>query len=860
MNEHGDNSESSKQPFHTTSTENNNHAIPNNSDEDEMVFAYIVPHASPKTQQRRLRQTIATTDEDSNVCFMSEPSLSEDTGDSDSRIRAPHRNTIPQQQQSPSLPEYENDNEYTDDDEQDYQRETPNRFFSSSEEELLSYSDTDQQTEYHHHHHRHNRTMAKRSQQNPEPLQQQQLTITSVPLQQQEQQNQPSQSYDSQPSHVQQNTHHHHHRRQLIRRREQNSPGNTSLSSWDSPATTTHKKVLLQFVMPESKYAKAARLQREQQQLLLQQPELPQTRQPRRVSSPDNKPDELPTRQQQEQQQSSQSTNDNNDDANPDAAMEQSSSPSSSFSFLSHSNTNPVTVSTATTTRQPAFVRKAKNLVGQYWQANHNNNNSCTRNNNNSTQQHADPESQPTFGDENNDDAAMMIVGNPSFDDSIPSTVAKHSRWNNGESEKKEDTVTTSNKKNGDWSINNKNNSRNGPYTTAAANNFTSNAANTVRTNPTTTIAPGNLKKKQEPLFVFPSIIQRRMRNSSVDDSVNMTLSDSEAGDMMMMGRYHHDSRSSSSFVLRNTMDWEGEGYHSADDEKTAANARPRTRIKTKPTLEHRRSRSGDGAAATLVTGGTDWKGMEQDKIPFPIGEGDDDDDESANRIRQSALTRRTQRFSRAFEGKPQKKQKIIPTEQPEPRKQVSKSSIVKYPPLPARCPVGNYGTLPPVPDTDRDLHSKAFQFERPKDHAWTNPMTQSEYAQFSTASLPYYEYSSGFNTVMNGNFRKDTDDADSSEMSSGDDNDESDDDDVKGAEAPPSLQDVRLPFNAADTLDHLEHLYEDRRFRAKSGQTVLRGTQSQSPFANIGKPSAEKAPRSAFLPTVFSDDANYPT
>jgi hypothetical protein len=44
-------------------------------------------------------------------------------------------------------------------------------------------------------------------------------------------------------------------------------------------------------------------------------------------------------------------------------------------------------------------------------------------------------------------------------------------------------------------------------------------------------------------------------------------------------------------------------------------------------------------------------------------------------------------------------------------------------------------------------------------------------------------------------------------------------------------------------------------------GTSVRRGTLPQSPFANIGKKSCEKASRSSFLPTSFShDDANYPT
>ena len=55
------------------------------------------------------------------------------------------------------------------------------------------------------------------------------------------------------------------------------SPGNTSLSSWDaSPAI--QQKVLLQFVMPENKYEKQARLQRQKQQQKRPQQKSPDAR------------------------------------------------------------------------------------------------------------------------------------------------------------------------------------------------------------------------------------------------------------------------------------------------------------------------------------------------------------------------------------------------------------------------------------------------------------------------------------------------------------------------------------------------------------------------------------------------------
>lgn len=71
--------------------------------------------------------------------------------------------------------------------------------------------------------------------------------------------------------------------------------------------------------------------------------------------------------------------------------------------------------------------------------------------------------------------------------------------------------------------------------------------------------------------------------------------------------------------------------HHSADDEQTEFRP-PRRRTYNvaggKPSPVHRRTRSGDSAAAALATGGTDWIGMLKDKIAMPDGDDEDEEDE----------------------------------------------------------------------------------------------------------------------------------------------------------------------------------------------------------------------------------------
>jgi hypothetical protein len=104
------------------------------------------------------------------------------------------------------------------------------------------------------------------------------------------------------------------------------------------------------------------------------------------------------------------------------------------------------------------------------------------------------------------------------------------------------------------------------------------------------------------------------------DDTIVMTLSDS-------------DNDKDDDF---DPLDWEQQ--NSADDEQTFERPRRIRRLllnsskvtasKTSP--GHRRSRSGDGAAATLMTGGLDWKGMQEDKLHIPQSLDDDDEEEKS--------------------------------------------------------------------------------------------------------------------------------------------------------------------------------------------------------------------------------------
>ena len=96
-------------------------------------------------------------------------------------------------------------------------------------------------------------------------------------------------------------------------------------------------------------------------------------------------------------------------------------------------------------------------------------------------------------------------------------------------------------------------------------------------------------------------------------------------------------------------------------------------------------------------------------------------------------------------------------------------------------------------------------------------------------------------------------------------DNEDSDSTDAENLSR--SILENRLETNqdvSPDNLDELERNHEDRTFLG-SYQRVMRPTyipESDSPFANLGKKSADKALRSTFMPTMLTEEdlQKYPT
>ena len=122
--------------------------------------------------------------------------------------------------------------------------------------------------------------------------------------------------------------------------------------------------------------------------------------------------------------------------------------------------------------------------------------------------------------------------------------------------------------------------------------------------------------------------------------SINMALSDSEEEAGGELGITSHtittvdDDNCEDSEIL---LDWEAQQSLSADDERTYPQSNPIPQLPHLPTARrgsrqhhHRRSRSGDAAAASLATGRNHWKGMTKDRIPIPESAGDETDDSAS--------------------------------------------------------------------------------------------------------------------------------------------------------------------------------------------------------------------------------------
>ena len=138
-----------------------------------------------------------------------------------------------------------------------------------------------------------------------------------------------------------------------------------------------------------------------------------------------------------------------------------------------------------------------------------------------------------------------------------------------------------------------------------------------------------------------PNSLPRRRINGHhhnlADESIIMDLSDSEE-EMVAKSKHIHNkttgdgpSESERHHSRAPTFDSDYMLEHAADDEKTTTNSKePEVDNDKKPQYTRQtRARSGDAAAATLATGGRDWKGMKMDNIPLPPDEDDDDEDDA---------------------------------------------------------------------------------------------------------------------------------------------------------------------------------------------------------------------------------------
>lgn len=115
-------------------------------------------------------------------------------------------------------------------------------------------------------------------------------------------------------------------------------------------------------------------------------------------------------------------------------------------------------------------------------------------------------------------------------------------------------------------------------------------------------------------------------RNTATNTAVVQTVDTDQDETLVMDLSTDDEEEEDATKMTDEPLDWEAK--HSADDEKTAPSSEraPRRQRRGGPG-GHRRTRSGDAAAASLMTGGQDWRGMQIDQLPIP-SEHDDEEDE----------------------------------------------------------------------------------------------------------------------------------------------------------------------------------------------------------------------------------------
>jgi hypothetical protein len=458
------------------------------------------PAGSPAISMTRRHQAEATDDDESNQYFMSEPSLSED-GDSLSKIRAPHHaDLLGTMRQSSRGGE-------------DHRRQR-GRFFSSSDDDAPSDNDNFQDSN------------DRGSSDN----------------------NTPQQRLEKRRAYRSPDDGRHQRQRRQAHAAAM-SPGNTSLSSWEnSPAVKP--KVFLQFVMPESKYAKQARAQQQQQQ-------------------------------QQQQASGSHVRLDSNNPNGPafrvfdgyhkgrsnDSSGEAATIPSLGSSDCGGDrryHNGGTTIPNGATLLH--MHREPLNFASRPQRREHR-----------PSQYLSQSPSLPFNGSLRVDDNFLQnirrrsegTVQNPSKL-LAPVSFDKSHMWDQHGTDRAEVGVVMRHREH--------------PLPGGRNGNDNSRFHSGEREH----------ESSHGEIFSLSPIVQGGTLHS-VDDSVAMTLSDSEAGDAV-----------DESLHSERPLDWEA--HHSADDEKTIQ--RP-LRIRAKVAPGHRRTRSGDDAAAKLVTGRRGWSKTE---------------------------------------------------------------------------------------------------------------------------------------------------------------------------------------------------------------------------------------------------------
>jgi hypothetical protein len=252
----------------------------------------------------------------------------------------------------------------------------------------------------------------------------------------------------------------------------------------------------------------------------------------------------------------------------------------------------------------------------------------------------------------------------------------------------------------------------------------------------------------------------------------------------------------------------------------------------------HRRNRSGDDAAAQLATGSAAYKGMESHGIFYPRDNTNQDDDEDDDDAQYEDYAEYHQADSRAHSRTESQWRAFHMTAH-----QYARTKVPSMPSPPAVSTAASPSQTRTMAEAGSHTNANPpASAENDSRQAWMNQMAQ---LHEQTATMDNSQNTApAFQDSMS-SIRRIAQEDQSTSGESEHSHSDSDDDSVSSQ----SLLE-RLTKN----LDACCSSVSPPQFRPKR--------QSESPLANIGKKSAERAPRSSFLPTVTyeANDPDHPT